>query len=99
MPRAQRSALLDALGIRLAYLLVAVIADLLVPDYDTSGSIDTAKLSGADWLVQRVMSTMTMRRALLTRYLGAAWADALGCCVLSSDRRGILLVLFACQLP
>lgn len=99
MPRAQRSALLDALGIRLAYLLVALTADLLVPDYDTSGSIDTAKLSGADWLVQRVISTMEMRRKLLIHRLGATWTNALGCCVLSSDRRGISLVPFAYQSP
>lgn len=76
MPHAQRSVLRDALCVRLAYLAFAIVADLLIPDYDTSGHIDTDKLSGADWLIQRVPPRAPANTEVLQTLRGFTHWDA-----------------------
>lgn len=61
----ERSVILGACTVRLIYIIVACIADYLVPDYDTSGALNTDHLSGADWLVQRVASSSHMNTLTL----------------------------------
>jgi hypothetical protein len=53
----ERRAVVGVCIVRIAYIIIACIADLLIPDYDNSSALDTDHLTGADWLVQRVRKT------------------------------------------
>ena len=51
----EHSIVLGVAALRLVYVIVSIAADLLIPDYDTSAHLDTDRLAGLDWLVQRVI--------------------------------------------